>query len=473
VLLNGFEKRRIRVDGFKWLHLAAEKNEVSAQYYLGYFYEKGRGVSPDRFEAMDWYIKAVTQGHAASKKRLERLRQTADAARTGGLVQDEWWMMPLDNLIQKAEQGDVESQAYLGYRYEGYGGTGIDVEKSIYWLGKAAAQTNQDARYSLSQLYSLTTNMIPDQAFYHCSIAAEGGCPEAQRELGEYYRIGFGTRSDRVKALHWLSRAEQSGDEVAGRSIYSLIQGRAAFTEVRTNWVVSEDYVSPPIKMVIRDLDNQERIVKFLKYDPSKKQVQTDYQYGDSFMLPLSAFRSDSQAVIQNALKLKAFENGLKVEFIKEVLTRKGCEELGYTAREEGDSVYKYDGVVYGLNILNGSDFFPFDNLNIESRVYYEKTEQWWGAYGKGKKDETQHYKEKSYNMMDLKSGATREFKADPVVVESYETRDGVYYNNAPTDVESKILGIRIRIFFKMTDGRIIYRDVCEPSALKLKTTWE
>jgi hypothetical protein len=447
-------------EGFTWLRRAAEMNEVSAQYDLGTFYEKGRGVPPDRFEAMDWYMKAAAQGHRDAKEDIERLRRTADAA-SKGLVPDEWWMIPFDELIQKAEQGDAEAQYNLGRRYRGYGGTAVDIEKSMEWLEKAAAQTNQAARYSLSQLYVSTTNIIPEKAFYHCSIAAEGGYVTAQRVLGKYYRDGFGTVPDRAQALHWLCLAEQSGDDSAGSSIYSMIKGHAKFKGVSS------------VEMVIRDLDNQERTVKFIKYDPKKKQVQTDYQFGTSALLPLSAFAADSYPVIQNAWKKKVLENGLRLDVEKKILSRKDCEELGFIGGDSGPSKYRYDGAVYQLKFSNRDDFLVLRNLDIESRVYSLRKEQWAGAYGKtGPPKEIQNFAKKSFKVKELQTGSECEFETDPLVVESYSTLGNYYKQGVPTELDSKILGLCVRVSCEMADGTTFYRDFYEPSALKSKTIW-
>lgn len=432
----------------------------------------GRNIQPDRFEAMDWYMKAAAQGHSEAKKSLENLRSTADAARKGR-VPDEWWMVPLDELIQKAEQGDAGAQYDLGRRYKGYGGTPVDLEKARFWLEKSAAQTNQAARFSLSQLYVSTTNMVPENAFYHCSIAAEAGYRQAQRTLGKYYRDGFGTASDRGKAFHWLCLAEQAGDDYAQELIYSLIQGRAAFKEKRTGRVAADEYSPPPIEMTVRNLDGQEQPVKFIKYDPKTKRVHTDCTFGESKTLPLVAFHADSYPVIQNAAKTKGFENALRLEINKKTLTRTECEELGYIGGQKGSSKYKHDGAVYELVLTSKDDFLVLKNLDVESRCYSQKTEQWSGAYGKsGAPRESQTFAKKSFKVDELKSGVTYDFETDPLVVESYSTEANVYYNDAPTELQSKILGVAVRVFCEMADGTVIYRDFYEPVALKSKVVW-
>ncbi|MDL2226036.1 hypothetical protein LJB86_00030 [Deltaproteobacteria bacterium OttesenSCG-928-M10] len=62
--------------------IARNMNEV------GYFYESGRGVSPDPIEAQEWYKKAAEQGHSAGAANLNRLKSKNPAGPT-----------VLDNLI--------------------------------------------------------------------------------------------------------------------------------------------------------------------------------------------------------------------------------------------------------------------------------------------------------------------------------------------------------------------------------------
>ena len=53
--------------------IARNMNEV------GYFYESGRGVSPDLIEAREWYKKAAAQGHSAGAANLNRLKDKTPA----------------------------------------------------------------------------------------------------------------------------------------------------------------------------------------------------------------------------------------------------------------------------------------------------------------------------------------------------------------------------------------------------------
>jgi len=456
-------------EGMEWLQKAAGQNDVHAQTSLADIYETGRGVVPDRFEAMDWYMKAAAQGDKDARKNLERLRKTVNLVRDSGHMSNEWWLVSMDELIPKAEQGDANAQRILGDRYKGYGGTELDFQKAQYWLERAAAQTNMQAHYSLSQLYVRLTNPVPEKAFYHCSLAAEGGYKTAQRVLGQYYRDGFGTAVDRGKALYWFCRAEQNGDDRAAKSLYSLIKGKADFKGLRKGQVLSEDYSSPPIELSICDLDNHKRTIGFVKYDPKTKQVETDYMFGQTNRISLSAFHPDCYPIIQNKLKHQAFDD-LDLEISKKNLSREDYERLGYIKGKRGSSTYTYDGVGYCLEFKNRNDFFDLHDLSITSRCYYETSSRMTDAFGRQSTPKvTQDVKTETFKVTKIEPDGKCEFEIKPLVVESYTTEGGIYYPRDPTWKDSRILGIWVRVSCGMADGCTIYRDFFEPSALQSK----
>ena len=45
----------------------AERGDADAQWFLGYCYEKGKGVAKDYTEAVKWYRKSAEQGYAEAQ----------------------------------------------------------------------------------------------------------------------------------------------------------------------------------------------------------------------------------------------------------------------------------------------------------------------------------------------------------------------------------------------------------------------
>ena len=52
---------------------AAEQGNATAQNYLGWMYQEGRGVEQSNVAAAEWYRKAAEQGHVDTAEALRRL----------------------------------------------------------------------------------------------------------------------------------------------------------------------------------------------------------------------------------------------------------------------------------------------------------------------------------------------------------------------------------------------------------------
>ena len=59
----------------------------------------------------------------------------------------------INDLIKKAEQGDIEAQFNLGYYYHSGEGVEKSEKKALYWWQKAAEQGHAEAQYNLGYCY--------------------------------------------------------------------------------------------------------------------------------------------------------------------------------------------------------------------------------------------------------------------------------------------------------------------------------
>lgn len=155
-----------------------------------------------------------------------------------------------DTVLQAAQNGNVEAQAYVGWCYatgtnvtknstnafawfskaaEGgnadaqcsmgvfyYQGIGVKKDESAaaYWMKKAAENNNVEAQFVISSFYYSGIGIPQDyhQAFYWCQKAAELGHIGAQGQLGLYYSLGLGTGKDKERAVYWYKKAAELGD---------------------------------------------------------------------------------------------------------------------------------------------------------------------------------------------------------------------------------------------------------------------
>lgn len=120
-------------------------------------------------------------------------------------------------LEQRAEQGDAESQYSLGINY--YTGQGVnrDLVVAREWFQKAAEQGQADAQYQLGEIYMKGQGVAkePDWAARWYGKAAEQQYPEAQYALGIAFERGLGLPNNWVRACQWLLLAERSDHALA------------------------------------------------------------------------------------------------------------------------------------------------------------------------------------------------------------------------------------------------------------------
>lgn len=107
-------------------------------------------------------------------------------------------------LQTRAESGNAEAQAELGYCY--FAGKGVDRndEEAAKWLAKAATQGDKTAEATLRNL-----SLLSGYLNY-----AEGGDPQYQVAMGLMYRWegGIGLPQDFQEAVRWYRLAAEKGD---------------------------------------------------------------------------------------------------------------------------------------------------------------------------------------------------------------------------------------------------------------------
>lgn len=126
--------------------------------------------------------------------------------------------MQIEQLIQKAAEGDKNAQYTLGEAYE-YGesedGEAIAKDKkcAVEWYRKSAEQGHATAQASLAAMYQygrgVRKNLKQAAAWYKKS--AEQGYALAQASLADLYRDGEGVSEDLDTALSWYKKAADQG----------------------------------------------------------------------------------------------------------------------------------------------------------------------------------------------------------------------------------------------------------------------
>lgn len=140
----------------------------------------------------------------------------------------------LEQVQVKAQYGNPEAQAYLGYLHlNGEEGADRDPVVAARWLRLAAAQEHPMAQFHLALMLAEGVGVERNltEAAHWCRRAAEQGLPPAQDRLGVMLIQGEGVPRDEAEALAWFTLSAQAGfEEAVGHRDY--VKARAAATTI-------------------------------------------------------------------------------------------------------------------------------------------------------------------------------------------------------------------------------------------------
>lgn len=122
----------------------------------------------------------------------------------------------LQNLLDKAEQGNAKAQVALGLRYKYGMGVPQDSGAALNWFLRASLQGNALAQAQLGFMYreglGVPQNYAEAAKWFHKS--AEQGNSTAQLALGILYKEGKGVPQDDEEALKWLKSAAAGSSDL-------------------------------------------------------------------------------------------------------------------------------------------------------------------------------------------------------------------------------------------------------------------
>lgn len=200
---------------------AAEKGDVSAQYYLGCAYSFGYGVEQNPAEGFKWTKMAADQGFAKALRRLGWMYQHGSGTEKDIPASNEWYR-------KAAELGDAPSEMHHGLTF-----TLGDLETRNYpeaekWLRRAADQGTAEAQFQyahlLTQEFDKTGKWVPNFAVageWYLK-AANQGHTEAQYELAKMYETGQLGDPQRTNCIPWFLKAAAAGNAEAQAEIGNL-----------------------------------------------------------------------------------------------------------------------------------------------------------------------------------------------------------------------------------------------------------
>ena len=243
------EDEKLMKEGFNALKKKVDSGDMHYANSLGYAYEFEIGTSLNIKEAMKYYEMAAKQNNALGMTNLADLYIQEDKLKKA---------KPL--LVKAAEKEHGYAQYLLAMNFFYY--KQENNKEALYWLEKSASNDEPEALYQLGLYYAEKADLAKAIKYYQ--RAAELNNAEAALELYYIYGEGFGVEQDEDKALFFLKKAAESGnqevlDELAAMALSG--QGNMDAKEAEY-WIKKAGYTEEMLK----ELDKlQEKSLEMFK----------------------------------------------------------------------------------------------------------------------------------------------------------------------------------------------------------------
>ncbi len=184
---------------FKWYYKAAEQGNISAAFYIGYFYANGYGVKKDEILAFEWYSRAAKENNPAA----------------------------LNN---------------LAFCYEYGKGSEVDLKKAILYYEKAAKLGSTTAQKNLAICYKNGTGVDVNfqMVFYWTLEAAKRSDLKSQKTIALYYLKGYGTDRNDEEALLWYAKYYLRVNLNDAKQAYNSLLEKAKENDAQSLYIIGK-----------------------------------------------------------------------------------------------------------------------------------------------------------------------------------------------------------------------------------------
>ena len=229
------EYETLMKEGFNALKKKVDSGDMHYVDSLGYAYEFGIGTPFSIEEAMKYYEMAAKQNNTIGMTNLADLYLRENKLKKA---------KPL--LVKAAEKEHGYAQYLLAMNFFYY--KQENNKEALYWLEKSASNDEPEALYQLGLYYAEKADLAKAIKYYQ--RAAELNNAEAALELYYIYGEGFGVEQDEDKALFFLKKAAESGnqevlDELAAMALSG--QGNMDAKEAEY-WIKKAGYTDEMLK---------------------------------------------------------------------------------------------------------------------------------------------------------------------------------------------------------------------------------
>ena len=236
------EDEKLMKEGFNALKKKVDSGDMHYANSLGYAYEFGVGTSLSIKEAMKYYEMAAKQNNVLGMTNLANL-----------YIQENKLKKAKPLLVKAAEKEYGYAQYLLAMNF--FDLYSENNKEALHWLERAAKNDEPEALYQLGVYYLEGDEADLAKAINYFQRAAELNHADAALELSYIYDEGMSVEQDDDKALFFLKKAAELGnqeaiEELATQALVSRaqnVQGNMDAKEAEY-WIKKAGYTEEMLK---------------------------------------------------------------------------------------------------------------------------------------------------------------------------------------------------------------------------------
>ena len=236
------EDEKLMKEGFNALKKKVDSGDMHYANSLGYAYEFGIGTSLNIKEAMKYYEMAAKQNNALGMTNLADL-----------YIQENKLKKAKPLLVKAAEKEYGYAQYLLAMNF--FDLYSENNKEALHWLERAASNHEPEALYQLGVYYLEGDEADLAKAINYFQRAAELNHADAALELSYIYDEGISVEQDDDKALFFLKKAAELGnqeaiDELAAQALVSRAQNGQGNMDAKEAeyWIKKAGYTEEMLK---------------------------------------------------------------------------------------------------------------------------------------------------------------------------------------------------------------------------------
>ncbi len=185
---------------------ASKKNHPDAAYCLAMIYHRGKDVEKDDEMAKDYFDLAIINGHLEAREAIKIFEEAEAKVYLEDAIaffKNEEYLKALDIFKVLAKKNDTDALFYIAYicEYFDFEQKPDNIEPFELFLISANAG-NKNAQYEMGLQEYYKDNY--EEAVLWYEKAAKQGVADAQKNLSNMYELGYGVKKDLDMAKFWM-----------------------------------------------------------------------------------------------------------------------------------------------------------------------------------------------------------------------------------------------------------------------------